>query len=150
LLEDLGFHLRNMIAWHYTFGQAQKRRFTPSWTPIFYVVKDPNNYTFNADAVRVPSDRQTRYNDRRANPLGKVPNDVWVLRPDQESPAHFHPATDVWKISRVAGTFKERAGHVTQLPLALAERIIRVASNPGDVVLDPFAGTGTVLVAAKR
>jgi site-specific DNA-methyltransferase (adenine-specific) len=50
----------------------------------------------------------------------------------------------------VCGTFKERVGHVTQLPLALVERIVKVASNPGDLVLDPMCGTGTVLAASRR
>jgi site-specific DNA-methyltransferase (adenine-specific) len=150
LLKRLGFHWRRTIAWHNTFGQAQQGNFTPSWTAIHYMVKDPRRFTFNADAVRVPSARQLRYNDKRANPKGKVPDDVWVLLPDLQAPECFSPDSDLWLESRVCGTFKERAGHVTQLPLPLVERILRVASNPGDLVLDPFAGTGTVLVAARR
>ena len=51
---------------------------------------------------------------------------------------------------RVCGTFKERTGHPCQMPEAVLERIIRVASNPGDLVLDPFAGSGTTLAVAKR
>ena len=51
---------------------------------------------------------------------------------------------------RVCGTFKERTGHPCQMPEAVLERIIRVSSNPGDLVLDPFAGSGTTLAAAKR
>jgi site-specific DNA-methyltransferase (adenine-specific) len=50
----------------------------------------------------------------------------------------------------VAGTFRERVGHVCQMPLAVLERIVRLASNLGELVLDPFAGSGTTLVAAKR
>ena len=52
-------------------------------------------------------------------------------------------------MSRVCGTFKERVDHPCQMPEAVLERIIRVASNPGDLVLDPFAGSGTTLAAAK-
>ena len=110
---------------------------------------DPKRFTFNADAVRVPSARQTTYADRRANPVGKLPDDTWVLRP-QEDERFFDPADDTWYVPRVCGTFKERGDHPCQMPLALLERIIRVASNPGDLVLDPFAGSGTTLAAAKK
>jgi site-specific DNA-methyltransferase (adenine-specific) len=150
LLKRLGFNFRNTIPWYNTFGQAQKRKFTPSWTAIHYVTMHPREFTFNADAIRVPSARQLLYNDRRANPKGKVPDDVWVLLPERQAPECFRPDSDLWLQSRVCGTFKERVGHVTQLPLPLVERIVKVASNPGDVVLDPFAGTGTVLVAARK
>jgi DNA modification methylase len=53
-------------------------------------------------------------------------------------------------VPRVAGTFKERAGHVCQMSLTILERVVAVSSNAGDLVLDPFAGTGTTLVAAKK
>ena len=149
LLKRLGFHHRRTIAWYNTFGQAQQGNFTPSWTAIHYVTKHPTNFTFSADAIRVPSQRQLRYNDKRAKAKGKLPDDSWVLVPDQY-PECFLPDSDLWLQSRVCGTFKERVGHVTQLPLPLVERIIRAASNPEDVVLDPFAGSGTVLVAARQ
>jgi site-specific DNA-methyltransferase (adenine-specific) len=149
LLKRIGFHYRRTIAWYNTFGQAQQGNFTSSWTAIHYVTKHPKNYTFNADAIRVPSARQLRYNDRRANAKGKLPDDVWVLLPDLQAPDCFQPDSDVWLQSRVCGSFKERVGHVTQLPLPLVERIVKVASHPGDLVLDPFAGSGTVLVASR-
>jgi site-specific DNA-methyltransferase (adenine-specific) len=151
LLKGLGFRHRNTIPWHYTFGPCQRRKFTPSHTPILYFVMGPRRFTFNADAVRVPSARQTDYADRRANPAGKVPDDVWLLRPEEaEAEGFFRPDGDVWHVPRVAGTFKERQDHDNQMPVALLERIVRVASNPGDLVLDPYAGTGTTLVAARR
>ena len=53
-------------------------------------------------------------------------------------------------MSRVCGTFKERVSHPCQMPEGVLERIIRVASNPGDLVIDPFAGSGTTLAVAKR
>lgn len=147
LLRNAGLHFRNSIVWHYTFGQNQKRKFTPSWTMIHYFVRDPKRFTFNADAVKVPSARQEVYNDKRAKNGGKVPNDTWVLRPDQH-PEFFRADHDAWLVSRVCGTFNEKVPHVNQLPLAVVERLIRAATNPGDLVVDPFAGTGTVLVAA--
>src|SRR5262249_11890444 len=127
-----------------------RRKFTPSWTMIHYGVCDPDQFTFDADRVRIPSARQLKYNDRRANKSGKIPDDTWVLLPHEQAPDHFQPDQDTWLFNRVCGTFSEREGHVTQLPLALAERIVKVASNPGDLVLDPFAGTGTILVAARN
>ncbi len=72
-----------------------------------------------------------------------------MLRP-QEDERFFGPETDTWYVSRVCGTFRERGEHPCQMPEALLERIVRVSSNPGDLVLDPFAGSGTTLAVAKR
>ena len=148
-LDDLGLTLRNWIVWHYTFGVHCTRKFTRSHAHIFYYVADPRRFTFDSDAVRVPSARQTTYADRRANPKGRVPDDTWVLRPQEEERC-FRPQTDTWYVPRVCGTFKERTGHPCQMPEAVLERIVRVSSNPGDLVLDPFAGSGTTLAVALR
>src|SRR5215204_1440595 len=147
----IGFHMRNWIIWHYTFGQQTKKMFAKSHTHILYFTKskDPNDFTFNADAVRVASARQTTYADARANPKGKVPDDTWYLRP-QETPAEFFaPDCDTWNESRVCGTFTEREGwHGCQMPIKVLDRIITASSNPGDIVLDPFNGSGTTVVSA--
>ena len=148
-LDGVGLTMRNWIVWHYTFGVSCTRKFNRSHAHILYYVNDPKAYTFDADAVRVPSARQTTYADRRANPAGKVPDDTWVLRP-QESPEHFAADSDTWAVSRVCGTFKERTGHPCQMPEAVLDRIIRVSSKPGDLVLDPFAGSGTTLATAHK
>jgi site-specific DNA-methyltransferase (adenine-specific) len=150
LLKGLGFHWRNTISWHYTFGRCQKKKFTPSWTALHYLVMHPRHFTFNADDVRVRSTRQL-INDRRARPGGKVPDDVWFLRPQEAEPeGFFDPAGDVWYVRRENGTFTGRVGHVCQMPLPVLERIIRATTNAGDLVLDPMCGSGTTLVAAKR
>ncbi|MFO0848707.1 MAG: site-specific DNA-methyltransferase [Gemmataceae bacterium] len=148
-LDALGLTMRNWVVWHYTFGVNCTKKFNRSHAHLLYYVVDPKAFTFNADAVRVPSARQTTYADRRANPVGKLPDDTWVLRP-QETAEHFRSDGDTWSVSRVCGTFKERTGHPCQMPEALLERVIRVSSNERDLVLDPFAGSGTTLVAAKR
>jgi site-specific DNA-methyltransferase (adenine-specific) len=148
-LDGLGLTLRNWIVWHYTFGVSCTRKFNRSHAHIFYYVVDPKRFTFNADTVRVPSARQTTYADRRANPAGKLPDDTWVLRPQEEERC-FAADADTWYVARVCGTFHERTDHPCQMPQALLERIIRVSSNPGEVVLDPFAGSGTTLAAAER
>ena len=145
---QIGFHLRNWIIWHYTFGQQVKLKFSRSHTHILYFTKDPKEFTFNPDAIRVASARQTTYADVRANPKGKLPDDVWFLRP-QEAPHLFNPEADTWYVSRVCGTFKEREGwHGCQMPIAVLDRIIKASSDPGDVVLDPFNGSGTTVVSA--
>lgn len=130
---ELKLTLRNWIIWHYTFGQNTKKKFARSHTHLFYFVKNPQNFTFNEDAVSVFSDREVYYNDKRANPKGRIPDDVWDEFP------------------RVCGTFSEREGwHPCQMPEALLARVIRTCSNPGDVVFDPFAGSGTTLATAKK
>jgi site-specific DNA-methyltransferase (adenine-specific) len=164
---ELGFTLRSWIIWHYTFGQQTKKRFAKSHTHILYLSKgdDLSQITFNADAIRVASARQTTYADARANPKGKLPDDTWFLRPQEThivEPTYaglmkgrgdvlpfFDPESDTWHVSRVCGTFKEREGwHGCQMPIAILDRIIKASSNPGDVVLDPFNGSGTTAVSA--
>ena len=149
---ELGFNLRNWIIWHYTFGQQPKQKFARSHTHILYLTKDAKEFTFNPDAVRVASARQTTYGDARANPKGKLPDDTWFLRPQEANAADgqfFGDQSDTWHVSRVCGTFKEREGwHGCQMPIGVLDRIIKAASNPGDVVLDPFNGSGTTCVSA--
>ena len=149
--KKLGFTMRNWIVWHYTFGQQPKHKFARSHTHILYFTKDAKEFTFNADAIRVKSARQTIYNDNRANKKGKLPDDTWFLRPQEarDETTLFDELDDVWHESRVCGTFKEREGwHGCQMPLAVLDRIIKAASNPGDVVLDPFNGSGTTCLSA--
>lgn len=149
---ELGFNLRNWIIWHYTFGQQPKAKFARSHTHILYFTKDAKEFTFNADAIRVASARQTTYGDSRANPKGKLPDDTWFLRPQEANAADeqfFNAECDTWNVSRVCGTFKEREGwHGCQMPMGVLDRVIKAASNPGDLVLDPFNGSGTTCVSA--
>ena len=169
---------RNWIIWHYTFGQRCKNKYNRSHAHLFYcvgsaalkerkrgsgeyvqrtdLVKNPR-FTFNYDAVAVASARQTTYNDTRANPRGKLPDDTWYLRPQNASDpslgelAYFREDEDTWYQSRLCGTFKEREQwHPCQLPEALLERIIKCSSNAEDVVFDPFVGSGTTLAVAAR
>ncbi|MCK5114943.1 MAG: site-specific DNA-methyltransferase [Phycisphaerae bacterium] len=149
IARELKLVMRNWIIWYYTFGQSTRKKFARSHTHIFYFVKDAKNFIFNDEAIRVPSARQTTYNDKRANPKGKIPDDTWILRP-QEITEAFEPGEDTWHISWVCGTFKERAGfHGCQMPEKLLSRIIETASDPGHLVLDPFSGSGTTAVTAN-
>ncbi len=113
---QIGFHMRNWIIWHYTFGQQTKKMFAKSHTHILYFSKSKpsaglENITFNADAVRVASARQTTYADARANPKGKLPDDTWYLRPQETTEEFFAPDSDTWNVSRVCGRSRSaRAG----------------------------------------
>jgi DNA modification methylase len=147
---ELGLSPRSWVIWYYTFGVNCKYKFSRSHAHLLYFVKDPTKFTFNHDDIRVPSARQLVYADIRANPVGRLPDDTWILRP-QDAPESFEPEGDTWYVPRVCGTFKERAGwHGCQMPEQLLGRIIRACSNPSDVVLDPFGGSGTTLVVAKK
>ena len=147
---DLRFICRSWVIWYYTFGVNCKQKFTRSHAHLFHFVKHKKNFTFNGEAIRVPSARQLIYKDKRADPKGRLPDDTWVLRP-QVLEEEFGADKDTWRVSRVCGTFKEREGwHGCQMPEAILKRIIEVSSNPGDKVLDPFLGSGTTALAAKK
>jgi site-specific DNA-methyltransferase (adenine-specific) len=141
---------RSWVVWYYTFGVNCKAKFSRSHAHLFHMVKQADDFTFNADVIRVPSARQLVYGDRRANSKGRLPDDTWILRP-QDVPESFASDEDTWYFPRVCGTFKERAGwHGCQMPEQLLGRIIKACSNEGELVLDPFAGSGTTLAVAKK
>ncbi len=145
-----GFHCRSWVIWYYTFGVHCTHKFTRSHAHLFHFVKDPKQFTFNNMEVRVPSARQLVYGDKQANPKGRMPDDTWILRP-QDIPDCFQAKEDTWFFSRVCGTFKERQGwHGCQMPEQLLGRIIKACSNKQDLVMDPFTGSGTTLVVAKK
>jgi site-specific DNA-methyltransferase (adenine-specific) len=147
---ELGLTCRSWVVWYYTFGVNCKQKFSRSHAHLFHFVKDPEAFTFNVDAIRVPSARELVYGDKRANAAGRLPDDTWILRP-QDLPEGFEADTDTWYFPRVCGTFKERSGwHGCQMPEQLLGRIIRACSNAGDLVLDPFGGSGTTLAVAKK
>ena len=134
LLSRVGFHRRAWIKWYETFGVCNSARnnFSRCSRHLFYCVKDPKRFTWHPEAVMRSSDRQTKYADARAEPDGKV----W---------------DDVWQIPRLTGTCAERLPDFpTQLPLALLLPIVGATSDPGDLVVDPFAGSATSGVAALR
>lgn len=138
-LTDAGLHLRDWIVWAESFGQNRDGNFGRCGRHLLYFCKSPTDRVFNADDIRIDSDRLAIYGDQRAHPAGKVPGNVW---------------TD---IPRLTGTAAERVAPLddthklpTQLPVALVERVVLAASNAGDLVVDPFCGTGTTGVACLR
>jgi len=148
----IGFHCRSWVIWYYTFGVNCVNGFSRSHTHLFHFVKDPKDFVFNRfnPQIRVKSARQLVYADNRANPLGRLPDNTWITRP-QDAPESFSPNHDTWYFARIAGTFKEREGfHGCQMPEQLLARIIRASSGPQDLVLDPFGGSGTTLCVAKK
>ena len=119
----------NEIIWAYDYGGRPKTRWPAKHDNILWYAKDPNNYTFNYDAMdRIPYMAPGLVGPEKAA-RGKTPTDVW------------------WQ-TIVAG--KEKTGYATQKPLAIVSRIVRVHSNPGDRLLDFFAGSGTLGEAAHR
>lgn len=127
-----GFPRRGWIKWHETFGAQTRTKFARTSRHLLYHVRPDGPVTFEADAVKVPSARQTKYRDRRAAAGGKVPGDVW-------------------QFARVCGTFAERAeGFPTQLPEALLERVVKACSRPGELVREFFAGSGSLARVCLR
>lgn len=150
--QKMGFHCRSWVIWYYTFGVNCRNGFSRSHTHLFHFIKNPKRFTFNRQnpQIRVKSARQLVYADNRANPDGRLPDNTWIIRP-QDAPLSFSPSHDTWYFARVAGTFKEREGfHGCQMPEQLLARIIRASSHPQDLVLDPFGGSGTTLSVAKK
>lgn len=122
--------------WYFTFGQHRETDCGNNYRPIFRIA--PKDYKWRTDRIRIPSERQ-RLGDKRANPAGRVPGDVWG------GPA------DIPGLCRVQGNNKERRKwHPTQHPEKLIERMILMSTDEGDLVVDPFLGSGTTLRVCQR
>ena len=133
---------RNETVWHYPIATMAKRRFSCNADSILFYAKS-QKYNFYIDRVRQPykksSVSRAKYKDtshyrkegwRKLNPKGVVPDTIW-------------------KFGLAGHSSKERTGYPTQKPVALYERMIKASSNQHDIVLDPFAGSGTTLDAAQ-
>ncbi len=152
---EVGFSMRNWVIWYFTFGANCKRRFTRTHVHLFYFVKDPKRFKFNAEdrAVRIPTSKSLVRGAIFADSNGKLPDDTWILRPQvlRSDSQGFSPRHDTWFFPRVAGSFKERQKfHPCHMPEQILARIIRSCSNKRDIVFDPFTGSGTTLAVAKK
>jgi adenine-specific DNA-methyltransferase len=130
------FYLLQEVVWTYGAGVSAKSRLSPRNEKWLFYVRDPARYTFNLDAIRDPNVKypnQKKNGKFRCNPLGKNPSDVWEI-----------PKVTTGSMR----SSKERTPHPAQFPLAIVERIARSASNVGDVVVDPFAGSCSAGIAA--
>ncbi len=122
---------QNEIIWAYDYGARATKRWPAKHDNILWYSCDPQRYTFNLDqSDRIPYMAPALVGPEKAA-RGKTPTDVW-----------WHTI--------VSPTGKEKTGYATQKPLGIMERIVRVHSNPGDLVLDFFAGSGTTGEAAVR
>lgn len=132
------FYLWQEVVWQYGAGVHSKKAFSPRNEKWLWYVKNPQSYTFNLDAVRDPDVKyplQKKNGKLKCNPLGKNPGDVWSIP----------------KVTSGTGrASKERTSHPAQFPLAVIERIILACSRPDSLILDPFAGSGSTLVAANK
>jgi site-specific DNA-methyltransferase (adenine-specific) len=122
---------QNEIIWAYDYGARATKRWPAKHDNILWYTRDPDRYTFNlGESDRIPYMAPGLVGAEKAA-RGKTPTDVW-----------WHTI--------VSPTGKEKTGYATQKPLGVLERIVRVHSNPGDMVLDFFAGSGTTGAAAAR
>jgi site-specific DNA-methyltransferase (adenine-specific) len=114
----------NEIIWAYDYGGRARKRWPAKHDNILFYVKDPQHYTFNVEAIeRIPYMAPDLVGPEKAA-RGKLPTDTW-----------WHTI--------VPTNSKEKTGYPTQKPVGILRRIILASSNPGDVVLDFFAGSGT-------
>jgi len=144
-----GLKLRNRIVWQFGHGLHASRRFSGRYETILWFTKT-DEYVFNIDPVRVPAKypgktyhKGPRKGELSGNRLGKNPSDVWkVLSKD------WHSA--VWDIPNVKANHPEKTVHPCQFPIELVERCVLALTKKGDWVLDPYAGTGSSLIAALK
>jgi adenine-specific DNA-methyltransferase len=148
-----GFKLRNRIIWQFNFGLHASKRLSGRYETLLWFTKS-DNYTFNLDPIRIPQlypgKRHSKRKGERAgqisgNPLGKNPSDVWTFSGDE-----FFNNNPVWQIPNVKANHPEKTAHPCQFPHELVERCVLAFSNMGDIVLDPFVGTGTSVIAALK
>jgi adenine-specific DNA-methyltransferase len=127
------------VVWHYDSSGVQAKRYYGSlYEPILFAVVDAKSYTFNADDIAVEAKTGAK---RKLVDYRKAVPTVY---------ASTKVPGNVWSIPRVRYRMDEYEEHPSQKPEALLERVIRASSNPGDLVLDPFAGTFTTSAVAQR
>jgi DNA modification methylase len=139
--KDNGLKLRNRIVWHFGHGLHSSNRFSGRYETIIWFTKS-DDYVFNLDAIRVPQKYPGKKHYKgpnvgkySSNPKGKNPSDVW----DRQ--------TDFWDIPNVKSNHPEKTAHPCQFPVALIQRLVLALTNEGDIVLDPFMGVGSTLIA---
>ena len=132
-----GMKLRNRIIWHFGHGLHCRNRLSGRYETVMWYTKS-DQYIFNLDKIRIPQ----KYPNKRhyqgskkgqlsGNPLGKNPSDIW-------------------NISNIANNNSEKTTHPAQFPTELVRRLILALSNEGDMVIDPFVGSGTTAVVCKE
>lgn len=144
-------NFRSEIIWSYKRWSNSKKGLLPAHQTIFFYSKT-NQFTFNpiychySESTNVDQILQKRTRDEHGKAVYAKDNDGEIIPAD---PKKGVPLSDVWEIPYLNPKAKERVGYPSQKPILLLERIIELASNPGDIVLDPFCGRGTTIIAAK-
>jgi adenine-specific DNA-methyltransferase len=133
----MGLQLRNRIVWHFEHGLHCSRRFSGRYETIMWWTRS-EDYVFDLDPVRIPQKypgkkhfKGPRSGQFSSNPLGKNPGDVWI-------------------IPNVKSNHIEKTAHPCQYPVELVERLVLSMTQPGDLIVDPFVGSGTSIIAAIR
>jgi site-specific DNA-methyltransferase (adenine-specific) len=126
LERKLGMIFNSWICWHYTQGMGKRKGFSPRHDDILMFTKS-DSFTFNLDDIRIPQKFYRSVNNMR----GANPGDVWEF-------SHVHYCN------------KNRKPHPTQKPEGLIERMVLASSDKRDLVLDPFAGSGTTLRVCQQ
>ncbi|MCU0425892.1 MAG: site-specific DNA-methyltransferase [Candidatus Kapabacteria bacterium] len=138
LWDKIKFYLQQEIVWNYGAGVACKNYLSPRNEKILWYVKNAESYTFNLDAIRDPDVKypNSKKNGRlRTNTLGKNPSDVWQIA----------------KVTTGANrSSTERTPHPAQFPEDLVVRAVAGFTNAGEIILDPFLGSGTTAIVAMK
>ena len=141
--------LRNRIIWRFNHGLHCKKRFSGRYETILWFTKG-DEYIFNLDPVRIPA----KYPGKRhfkgpkkgqlsGNPLGKNPSDIWdIVKQDWED--------EVWDIPNVKANHPEKTEHPCQFPVELVQRCVLALTDPEGIVLDPYCGVGSTIIAALQ
>ncbi len=143
--QNVPFYLIQEIVWNYGAGVTTKLSFAPRNEKFLWYVKCPDKYTFNLDDVRDPNVKypnQKKKGKIRVNPIGKNPTDVWQI-----------PKVTTGEGVNGRRASPERTNHPAQFPVAVIDRILKACSNRGELVFDPFIGSGTtaeVAIASER
>jgi adenine-specific DNA-methyltransferase len=138
LWDRVPFFMLQEVVWHYGAGVAARKTFSPRNEKWLWYVKTESEYRFNLDDVRDPNVKypnQKKNGKLKCNPLGKNPTDVWS----------FPKVTSGRNRSSV-----ERTSHPAQFPIAIIERIVKACSNEGDLLIDPFMGSGSTAEVAVQ
>jgi adenine-specific DNA-methyltransferase len=141
--------LRNRIIWRFGHGLHCSKRFSGRYESILWFTKS-DEYIFNLDPVRVPAKYPGKRHSKgekkglpSGNPLGKNPSDIWdVVTQDWED--------GVWDIPNVKSNHPEKTEHPCQFPVELVQRCVLALTHPEGVVLDPYCGVGSTIIAALQ
>ena len=149
IFKRFGLKLRNRVIWHFGHGLHAKLRFSGRYETVLWFTKS-DKYTFNLDDVRIPAKypgkrhfKGDKVGQLSGNPKGKNPEDVWEIMASELD-------CGMMDIPNVKSNHPEKTEHPCQYPIELVERFVLALTNEGDIVLDPFAGVGTTIVAAIK